>query len=125
MVFLPVLLRFFLFLGCARSRQVLPAAAYFFVPYLHLLPSSSSILRSWLYFAVLSALAGAPVFICPHPSATERSAMNVSSVSPLLWLTMVFQLFFVASFAAAIASVSVPIWFGLSRRQLHALISVA
>jgi len=48
-------------------------------------PNSSSILRSWLYFAILSVLEADPVFICPAFVATARSAINVSSVSPDLW----------------------------------------
>src|SRR5712692_1347881 len=44
--------------------------------------SSSSILRSRLYFATRSPRDGAPVLICPRFRATERSAMKVSSVSP-------------------------------------------
>ena len=43
-------------------------------------PSSYSILSSWLYFANLYDLHGAPVFICPVFRPTARSAMNVSSV---------------------------------------------
>ena len=50
--------------------------------YIALLPSSSSILRSWLYFATRSDLEREPVFICPHEYATERSEIKVSSVSP-------------------------------------------
>ena len=45
-------------------------------------PSCSSMRSSWLYFATLSDLDGAPVLICPHPVATARSAIVVSSVSP-------------------------------------------
>src|SRR5436190_7994586 len=44
--------------------------------------SSSSIRSSWLYFATRSDLAGAPALICPQLSATARSAIVVSSVSP-------------------------------------------
>ena len=43
---------------------------------------------SWLYFATRSERAGAPVLICPHPVATARSAIVVSSVSPERWLIM-------------------------------------
>jgi len=38
-------------------------------------PSSSSIRRSWLYFASRSDLHGAPVLICPVARPTARSAM--------------------------------------------------
>ena len=54
--------------------------------YLATLPSSSSILISWLYFAILSDLEAEPVLICPAFVATARSAIVVSSVSPDLWL---------------------------------------
>ena len=37
---------------------------------------------SWLYLAVRSVRDGAPALIIPHPVATARSAMVVSSVSP-------------------------------------------
>src|SRR4030067_870798 len=46
-------------------------------------PSSSSMRRSWLYLAVLSVLEAEPVFICPALVATLISAMVASSVSPL------------------------------------------
>jgi hypothetical protein len=39
--------------------------------------------RSWLYFAMRSERDAEPVLIWPAPVATARSAMNVSSVSPL------------------------------------------
>ena len=45
-------------------------------------PSRSSIRSSWLYFATRSERAGEPVLIWPAPSATARSAIVVSSVSP-------------------------------------------
>src|SRR5688572_28711453 len=50
--------------------------------YLAVSPSSASMRISWLYFATRSERAGAPVLICPVLSATARSAMVVSSVSP-------------------------------------------
>ena len=43
---------------------------------------SSSILSSLLYFAVRSARDIEPVLICPELTATAKSAINVSSVSP-------------------------------------------
>src|SRR4026209_2596344 len=51
-------------------------------------PSSSSMRRSWLYFATRSERAGAPVLIWPQFVATARSAMVTSSVSPERWLIM-------------------------------------
>ena len=45
-------------------------------------PRSSSIRKSWLYFATRSDRAGAPALICPALTATARSAIVVSSVSP-------------------------------------------
>src|SRR3989304_1755185 len=46
-------------------------------------PSSSSMRRRRLYLAVRSPRAGAPALIWPQPVATARSAIVVSSVSPL------------------------------------------
>jgi len=46
-------------------------------------PSSASRRTSWLYFATRSLRAGAPVLIWPQFVATARSAIVVSSVSPL------------------------------------------
>lgn len=46
-----------------------------FPAYLALAPSSSSILRSWLYLARRSDLQGAPVLIWPVQRPTARSAM--------------------------------------------------
>ena len=53
-----------------------------FPGYTALAPSSSSILSNWLYFATRSDLEGAPVLIWQVLSATARSAIVVSSVSP-------------------------------------------
>ena len=88
-------------------------------------PNSSSILSSWLYLAVLSDLQGAPVLICPVPNPTTRSAMNVSSVSPDLWLTITPMPFFYDNRHASIASERDPIWLTLSRRAVQAFISIA
>src|SRR6201996_7649083 len=46
-------------------------------------PSSSSMRSNWLYLAMRSVREAEPVLICPTPVATARSAMKVSSVSPL------------------------------------------
>jgi hypothetical protein len=45
-------------------------------------PKASSILNNWLYFATRSERESEPVLICPVLSATARSAMVLSSVSP-------------------------------------------
>ena len=50
--------------------------------YLALFFNASSILNNWLYFAVLSVLDRDPVLICPAETATDKSAIVVSSVSP-------------------------------------------
>ena len=76
-------------------------------------PSSSSMFSNLLYFATLSVLQGAPVFICPAFVATATSAIVVSSVSPLLCDTIAVYPFFLASSIASNVSVSVPIWFNL------------
>ena len=52
------------------------------VVFLLALYKSSSIRSSRLYLATLSLLQGAPVLICPAFTATARSAIKVSSVSP-------------------------------------------
>src|SRR3989338_6359041 len=88
-------------------------------------PSSSSILSNWLYLANLSPLQGAPLLISPHPSPTARSAIKLSSVSPLLWLTITFHLLSIESLAAANDSVIVPIWFTFSNSALHAFVEIA
>lgn len=83
---------------------------------------------------------------CPVPKPTTRSAMKVSSVSPLRWLTMTLQpapramvhldekdaLFqttidskWTRLSYAAMASETEPIWLTLSKRQSHALFSIA
>src|ERR1035437_5945583 len=46
-------------------------------------PRSLSMRSSWLYFATRSVRLALPVLIWPEFVATARSAMNVSSVSPL------------------------------------------
>merc|ERR1719402_2155538 len=89
------------------------------------LPSSSSILSSWLYLASLSDLHGAPVFICPVASPTTRSAIKQSSVSPDLCDTMVPHPFSLARLWAAIDSVTEPIWLTFRSRQLQAVFSTA
>ena len=59
---------------CARaSRPAKRASA----------PSSSAMRSRRLYLATRSLRDAEPVLICPAPVATARSAMNVSSVSPL------------------------------------------
>src|SRR5215472_15910786 len=61
----------------AVNRGNAPAPAYAAAS-----SSSSSIRSSWLYLATRSDRQGAPVLIWPQFSATARSAIVVSSVSP-------------------------------------------
>ena len=51
--------------------------------------------------------------------------MNESSVSPDRCEVITPQPAFFAIFTASMASVTVPIWFTLSRRALHAFCSIA
>lgn len=103
------------------------------------------LLFTWLYLAKRSLLQGAPVLIytqyntlstssirviktkkkkfkeliktCPLANPTERSAMKLSSVSPLLWLTITPHPAAFESSAALMDSVTVPIW--LTCSQVH------
>ena len=54
-----------------------------YMPYFALSPSSSWIRNNWLYFAMRSVRDIEPVLICPALVATAKSAIVVSSVSPL------------------------------------------
>ena len=81
-------------------------------------PSSSSMRMSWLYFSTLSPRQGAPVLIWPVPMATLRSAMKLSTVSPLRWEIMAVQPALRAISIAATVSVRVPIWLSLIRIEL-------
>lgn len=67
-----------------------------------------------------SLRAGAPVLIWPLPTATARSAMVVSSVSPERWLIMVRYPLLCANVTASRVSVRVPIWFTLTSSALAA-----
>ena len=71
-----------------------------------------------MYFATRSLRAGAPVLIWPVPSATARSAIVASSVSPERCDMTAEYPFAWASCTASIVSVSVPIWFTLTRIEL-------
>ena len=73
-----------------------------------------------LYFAIRSDRLTEPVLICPVLSATARSAMVVSSVSPERWLMTAVQPARCAISTASIVSVRVPIWFSLTRMQFAA-----
>ena len=61
---------------------------------------------------------------CPVPRPTTRSAMNVSSVSPLRWETMHPHPAACAILHASMDSVTDPIWLTFRRRQLHAFFSM-
>lgn len=55
----------------------------FYIPYFADAPRASSILNNWLYLAMRSVRDMEPVLICPAFVATAKSAIVVSSVSPL------------------------------------------
>src|SRR5208283_4683697 len=99
---------------CFGAPQAVPSATIF-----------SSMRSSWLYLAVLSPLAGAPVFICPAFIPTAKSDMKQSSVSPERWLTTMFRRFSLHMRTASIASLTVPIWFTFRRRALMDCSSIA
>ena len=71
-----------------------------------------------MYFATRSPRAGAPLFICPAFTATARSEIVVSSVSPLRWLTIVVYPALCASSIVSKVSVSVPIWLTFTSIEL-------
>ena len=81
-------------------------------------PRSSSILRSWLYLATRSERAGAPALICPALTATARSAIVVSSVSPeRCEITVAYEAPLARATVSSV-SVSVPIWLSLTKMAL-------
>src|SRR5262249_14566477 len=92
-----------------RELSVLGHLFHRLPPYTAWSPSISSILRSWLYLASRSVRDRLPVLIWPALVATTKSAMVVSSVSPLRWLTTAVQQARWAMLIACIVSVSVPI----------------
>ena len=57
-------------------------------PYNAKSPNWSSMRSSWLYLATRSVRDKEPALICPALTATARSAITVSAVSPERWLTM-------------------------------------
>src|SRR5690606_38533584 len=87
-------------------------------------PSSSSMSSSRLYFAVRSLRLAEPVLIWPAFTATARSEMKVSSVSPERWLITFRKPAARASSIASSASVSVPIWFTFTRIALATSVSI-
>ena len=78
---------------CSSARYPVKKTTYrllnaAFPGYCAPVPNSSSIRRSWLYFATRSLRLGAPVLIWQVFNATARSAIVVSSVSPERWDTI-------------------------------------
>ena len=63
--------------------KIVCASNTVYFPYVARSPNSSSIRSNWLYFAIRSVRDIEPVFICPAFVATAKSAIVVSSVSPL------------------------------------------
>mmetsp|Transcript_6279 Transcript_6279/g.10597 ORF Transcript_6279/g.10597 Transcript_6279/m.10597 type:complete len:220 (+) Transcript_6279:14-673(+) len=88
-------------------------------------PHSSSIRSSWLYFARRSERQGAPVLIWPVLRPTAKSAMKVSSVSPLRCDVITPQPAFLAIFTASMDSETEPIWLTFSSSALQAPESMA
>src|SRR5215471_5601852 len=87
-------------------------------------PSSSSILSSWLYFAMRSVREAEPVLIWPAPVATARSAIKASSLSPeRCEITEVYPLRRARSIASSV-SLTVPIWLTLIRIELATALSI-
>ena len=72
---------------CIKRGRVPPVYSFRgdYKPYFADLSSSSSIRINWLYFAMRSVRDIEPVLIWPAFVATARSAIVVSSVSPLRW----------------------------------------
>ena len=73
-----------------------------------------------MYFATRSDRAGAPVLICPHPVATARSAIVVSSVSPDRCDIMHRYPELCANVTASNVSDNVPIWFTFTNNAFAA-----
>ena len=65
------------------STSKIPFKVIIYIPYFAFVPNSSAMRINWLYFAMRSVRDIEPVFICPAFVATAKSAIVVSSVSPL------------------------------------------
>src|SRR5690625_815790 len=92
--------------------------------YLAASSSSSSMRSSWLYLLTRSPRAGAPVLIWPAFTATDRSAIVTSSVSPERWEIAVVYPLLCAREIASRVSETVPIWFSLTSSELAELSSM-
>jgi hypothetical protein len=79
----PGIPRFILFEGVIEYIHYSPKLTASMPIYSAACPSSSSMRSNWLYLAMRSVREAEPVLICPAFVATAKSAMNVSSVSPL------------------------------------------
>src|SRR5699024_10813821 len=101
----------------ARGKALAPA-------YTAAESSSSSMRRSWLYLFTRSPRAGAPVLIWPAFTATDRSAIVVSSVSPLRWETIAVKPARWARLIASRVSLRVPIWLTFTSRELSDFSSI-
>src|SRR5690625_672965 len=103
--------------ACTRGKAERPA-------YLAASSSSSSMRSSWLYLLTRSPRAGAPVLIWPAFTATDRSAIVTSSVSPERWeITVVYPLVCAREIASRVSE-TVPIWFSLTSSELAELSSM-
>src|SRR6185436_13675303 len=96
-----------------ESDRIAERPANFALP-----PSSSSIRSSWLYLQTRSVRLADPVLIWPAPVPTARSAIVASSVSPDRCEMIVPYRASRAILTASRVSVTVPIWFSLTRSAL-------
>ena len=77
-----------------------------------------------MYLAILSDLQREPVFICPVDIPTEKSEINVSSVSPDLCEIIELKLLCLANSIVLIVSVTVPIWLSFIKTELPQSLSI-
>src|SRR3990167_2740008 len=83
------------------------------------------IFNNLLYLATRSPLAGAPNLTKSAPTATARSAIKSSFVSPERWEMMTVNAEFLAILTTSRVSLRVPIWLTFTRMLLQAFKSIA
>src|SRR5207248_4540857 len=83
-------------------------------------PSASSMRKHSFHFAMRSERANEPTFNCPTPQPIARCTIVTSSVSPERAETIAPHPAARAASSAALASVTVPAWFGFTNTALQA-----